>query len=99
MWPFVWVTTGENMPVITLPDGSERSFDNPVTVSGVAADIGPGLAKATIAGRVDDELVDAGYLIEQNAQLVYVVQMFPFNAWQRAVLHVLLHDAASLRHI
>jgi hypothetical protein len=47
------------MPQITLPDGSIRSFDAPVTVHDIAADIGPGLAKATLAGRVDGQLVDA----------------------------------------
>ena len=46
------------MPVITFPDGSERSFDDAVTVADVAADIGPGLAKAAVAGRVGGLLVD-----------------------------------------
>ena len=41
------------MPVVTLPDGSQRSFDNPVSVADVAMDIGPGLAKAALAGVVD----------------------------------------------
>jgi threonyl-tRNA synthetase len=57
------------MPVITLPDGSQRSFEQAVSVLDVANDIGPGLAKATIAGRVDGQLVDAGDLIEQDAKL------------------------------
>ena len=66
----VGVTTGRNnMPVITLPDGSQRSFEQAVSVLDVANDIGPGLAKATIAGRVDGQLVDAGDLIEQDAKL------------------------------
>ncbi|WP_428625341.1 threonine--tRNA ligase [Sedimenticola sp.] len=60
------------MPVITLPDGSQRSFDNPVTVNDVAASIGPGLAKAALAGRVDDRLVDTRYLIEQDSQLAII---------------------------
>ena len=47
------------MPVITLPDGSQREFDKPVSIMEVAADIGAGLAKATVAGRIDGELVDA----------------------------------------
>ena len=51
-----------NNPVITLPDGTARSFDAPLTVMDVANDIGPGLAKATLAGRVNGELVDASYL-------------------------------------
>ena len=57
------------MPVITLPDGSERAFDNPVSIMQVAADIGPGLAKATIAGEVDGQLKDACELIESDATL------------------------------
>ncbi|MGQ8365788.1 threonine--tRNA ligase [Glaciecola sp. 1036] len=57
------------MPVITLPDGSQRSFENPVSVLDVANDIGPGLAKATIAGKVNGELVDAVDLIHNDAQL------------------------------
>ena len=47
------------MPVITLPDGSKREFADAVSVMEVAQDIGPGLAKATLAGRVNGELVDA----------------------------------------
>jgi len=43
------------MPIITLPDGSQRSFDAPVSILDVANDIGPGLAKATIAGRINGE--------------------------------------------
>jgi len=57
------------MPVITLPDGSQRSFDNAVSIMDVALDIGPGLAKATIAGRIDGNLVDACELIENDASL------------------------------
>ena len=57
------------MPVITLPDGSQRAFDSAVSVMDVAADIGPGLAKATIAGRVNGDRVDACDLIESDAAL------------------------------
>jgi threonyl-tRNA synthetase len=57
------------MPIITLPDGSQRSFEQAVTVMDVALDIGPGLAKATIAGRVNGDLVDACQLISDNASL------------------------------
>jgi len=60
------------MPVITLPDGSQRSFDNPVSVHDVAASIGPGLAKAALAGRVDDRLVDTSFLIEQDSRLAII---------------------------
>tara|TARA_R110002049_G_scaffold147342_2_gene310179 strand:+ start:3809 stop:5728 length:1920 start_codon:yes stop_codon:yes gene_type:complete len=57
------------MPQITLPDGNKKSFDNPVTVADVAQSIGPGLAKATIAGRVNGELVDACVEITEDAEL------------------------------
>lgn len=57
------------MPIITLPDGSQRQFDRPVSVLEVAQDIGAGLAKATIAGRVNGERRDACDVIEQDATL------------------------------
>ncbi len=57
------------MPVITLPDGSQRSFEQAISVMQVAQDIGPGLAKATIAGRINGQLVDACELINEDAQL------------------------------
>ena len=57
------------MPVITLPDGSERQFDQAVTIMDVAGAIGPGLAKATLAGEVDGEVLDASFVIEDDAAL------------------------------
>ena len=60
------------MPVITLPDGSQRSFAQPVTVAEVAASIGAGLARAALAGKVDGKLVDASHLISSDAQLAIV---------------------------
>ena len=57
------------MPVITLPDGSQRSFDQAVNVFEVAKSIGSGLAKATLAGKVNGELVDASYVIDQDSTL------------------------------
>lgn len=60
------------MPNITLPDGSVRSFDAPVSVFDVAASIGAGLAKAAIAGRVDGKLVDTTYVIAGDASLAIV---------------------------
>ena len=53
------------MPVITLPDGSQRSFDQPITVAELAANIGAGLAKAALAGRVDGKLVDTSFVIDR----------------------------------
>ena len=60
------------MPVITLPDGSRREFDEPVTVMQVAEDIGPGLAKATVCGRINGELVDACELITHDADVTLI---------------------------
>ncbi|GIK34000.1 MAG: threonine--tRNA ligase [Gammaproteobacteria bacterium] len=60
------------MPVVTLPDGSTRSFDHPVTVAEVAAAIGPGLARAALAGRVGDRLVDTSFRIEADTSLAIV---------------------------
>jgi len=57
------------MPEITLPDGSRKSFEAPVTVHEVAEAIGPGLAKAALAGEVDGKLVDTGFTIENDAAL------------------------------
>ncbi|MBF7730726.1 threonine--tRNA ligase [Pseudomonas sp. N040] len=57
------------MPIITLPDGSQRSFDHPVTVAEVAQSIGAGLAKAALAGKVNGELVDTSFLIDSDAAL------------------------------
>ncbi|WP_461480831.1 threonine--tRNA ligase, partial [Porticoccus sp.] len=57
------------MPVITLPDGSQRSYPNPVTIHDVAADIGPGLANAALAGKIGGQVLDTSYLIEDDAEL------------------------------
>ena len=60
------------MPVITLPDGSQRSFAEPVTLMQVAEDIGPGLAKATVAGKINGQLVDACELITEDSDVSLV---------------------------
>ena len=62
------------MPSITLPDGSQRNFDNPVSVMDVAADIGPGLAKATLAGRVNDVIVDATHIMTEDSSLAIITE-------------------------
>ena len=78
------------MPTITLPDGSQRSFDAPVSVSEVAADIGPGLAKAALAGKVDGRLVDTAFVIDGDADLAIV------TAKDDDGLEVLRHSTAHL---
>jgi threonyl-tRNA synthetase len=92
MWPLVWVTTEKEqiMPVITLPDGSKRDFDSAVTVFDVAADIGPGLAKATLAGVVSGQEVDASYLIEEDANLSIVTDR------SDEALEIIRHSTAHL---
>jgi threonyl-tRNA synthetase len=57
------------MPSIILPDGSVRSFDSPLSVLKIAEDIGPGLAKATLGGKVNGELVDASFIINADSEL------------------------------
>ncbi|HID45085.1 MAG TPA: threonine--tRNA ligase [Chromatiaceae bacterium] len=78
------------MPEITLPDGSKRSFDNPVTVAEIAADIGPGLAKATLAGKVNGKLVDASTPIDADAEVAIVTDR------DEEGLEVIRHSAAHL---
>jgi threonyl-tRNA synthetase len=78
------------MPIITLPDGSQRQFPHAVSVMDVAADIGPGLAKACIAGRVNGELVDACELIEADASLAII------TAKDEDGLDILRHSCAHL---
>lgn len=62
------------MPIIRLPDGSERSFDSAVTVADVAASIGAGLARAALAGKVNGQLVDTSYVIKDNADLAIITE-------------------------
>ena len=78
------------MPVITLPDGSQRSFENPVSTLDVANDIGPGLAKATIAGRVNGDRVDACDLINDDARLEII------TAKDEDGLEIIRHSCAHL---
>jgi len=78
------------MPVIRLPDGSQRSFDQPVTVAEVAMNIGAGLAKAALAGKVNDKLVDTSYLIETDSDLAIITDKNPEG------LEVIRHSAAHL---
>ena len=78
------------MPVITLPDGSSRQFENAITVYDVAADIGAGLAKATLAGVVDGREVDASYSIENDAELRIITSR------DDQALEILRHSTAHL---
>ena len=78
------------MVTVTLPDKSQRSFEQPVTVAEVAASIGAGLAKAALAGRVDGKLVDTSYRIASDAELAIVTDKDP------AGLEIVRHSSAHL---
>ncbi len=78
------------MPIITLPDGSSREYSKEVTVIQVAADIGAGLAKATVAGRVNGQLVDASDLIQSDASLQIITMR------DEDGLHIMRHTCAHL---
>ena len=75
---------------ITLPDGSQRQFDNPLSVQDVAASIGAGLAKAALAGKVDGKLVDTSYRIDRDANVAIVTEKSP------EALDILRHSTAHL---
>jgi threonyl-tRNA synthetase len=78
------------MPVVTLPDGSQRRFDHPVTVDEVAGGIGAGLRKAALAARVNGKLVDTSYVIAEDASLAIVTDKDPEG------LEVIRHSTAHL---
>ncbi len=78
------------MPEITLPDGSRRHYDQPVTIAQIAADIGPGLAKAALAGRVDGRLVDSSHVVDSDAQVSIVTARDPEG------VEIIRHSTAHL---
>ena len=78
------------MPVVTLPDGSQREYPAPLTIAAVASSIGAGLAKAALAGKVDDTLVDLSYLIERDIHLAIVTDK------DSEALEVIRHSCAHL---
>ncbi|MBL4781737.1 MAG: threonine--tRNA ligase [Porticoccaceae bacterium] len=78
------------MPLITLPDGSQRSFDAAVTLHDVALDIGPGLAKAALAGKVNGFVVDTSFLIEHDSDVAIITER------DEEGLEVIRHSCAHL---
>lgn len=78
------------MPIITLPDGSQRIFENPVTVAEVALSIGAGLARAALAGKIDGQLVDTSFLIEQDSALAIITEK------SEEALEIIRHSCAHL---
>ncbi|MBK8753296.1 MAG: threonine--tRNA ligase [Candidatus Competibacteraceae bacterium] len=86
------------MPVITLPDGSPRVFDEPVSIYEVAAAIGPGLAKAALAGKVDGRLVDTSHILAQDAHLAILTERDPegLEIVRHSCAHLLAHAVKQL---
>ena len=86
------------MPLITLPDGSQRRFEYPVTLHEVASDIGPGLVKAALAGRVNGKLVDVSYLIEEDASLAIITAKDEegLELIRHSTAHLMAHAVKSL---
>lgn len=78
------------MPVITLPDGNQKQFDQPVSIYDVAASIGSGLAKAALAGKVNDEIVDTSYMLTENSAVSII------TAKDDEGVDVLRHSCAHL---
>jgi len=78
------------MPLIRLPDGSQRSFDAPISVADVAMNIGAGLAKAALAGKVNDKIVDTSFIIESDSDLAIITDKNPEG------LEIIRHSAAHL---
>ena len=88
----------KKMPVITLPDGSQREFMQSVTVAEVAQSIGAGLAKAALAGKVDGRLVDTSFCIEHNAQLAIITDKDPegVDIIRHSTAHLLAYAVKEL---
>jgi threonyl-tRNA synthetase len=86
------------MPVITLPDGSQKQFDSPVTLAQIAASIGSGLAKAAIAGKVNGKLVDTSYPVEENAEICIITDRDAegLEVIRHSAAHLLAHAVKSL---
>ena len=86
------------MPIITLPDGSERSFDHPVSVAEVAASIGAGLARAALAGKVDGNLVDTSYMIDRDVALAIITErdVEGLDVIRHSVAHLLAYAVKTI---
>jgi len=86
------------MPIITLPDGNKLAFSQPITVAEVAAKIGAGLAKAALAGKVNDKLVDLDYVIEDNAKIAIITDKSPegLDIIRHSTAHLMAHAVQIL---
>jgi threonyl-tRNA synthetase len=86
------------MPVITLPDGSQKKFDAPVTLKDIAASIGSGLAKAAIAGNINGKLVDTFHLVDHDAEVRIITDRDPegLEIIRHSTAHLLAHAVKTL---
>ena len=86
------------MSVVTLPDGSRREFPQPTTIAAIAASIGPGLARAALAGRVDGKLVDTSFVVERDAEIAIVTDKDPAGVeiLRHSTAHLLAHAVKEL---
>jgi threonyl-tRNA synthetase len=86
------------MPNIRLPDGSQKSFPGPVTIAEIAQAIGPGLARAALAGRVNGKLVDTGYRVTSDAEVAIVTDKDPEanDLLRHSSAHLLAHAVKEL---
>jgi threonyl-tRNA synthetase len=86
------------MPLITLPDGQQKSFPQPVTIADIAASIGAGLAKAALAGKVDDRLVDTCYVVDKDAAISIITDKNPegIEIIRHSTAHLLAHAVKQL---
>jgi threonyl-tRNA synthetase len=86
------------MPVIRLPDGAQKRFDAPVTVADVAAVIGPGLARAALAGKVNGKLVDLSHRVDEDSELAIVTDKDPegVDILRHSTAHLLAHAVKEL---
>ena len=96
MWPLVRVTTEseeampDQRPIITLPDGSQKSFDSPVSIYQIAESIGQGLAKAALGGKIQGQLVDTSTLVTDDAEISIITSK------DAAGVDILRHSCAHL---
>ena len=86
------------MPEITLPDKSKRKFEKPLSIEDIASDIGPGLAKATVAGKIDGVLVDASEIVTKDAEIeiITVKDDEGIEVVRHSCAHLLAHALKQL---
>ncbi len=89
---------GNSMPIITLPDGNKKTFDAAVTVAAVAGAIGDGLARAALAGKVNDKLVDTSFVVEEDSDLAIITAKDPegLELLRHSTAHLLAHAVKEL---